>query len=284
MNQTGFLAFKKGEGKKDVHYSIENIDDLLLNKVTWSQDLVIKKEDSNLKKIRKFVFCTITEPSYSKLAKTISIFMSIIIVSSALEFSLETVYSLNNTNDQIYIFYCFELLFNIIFSIDYFGKIIFFPDYPKLPKFLVKPFWLIDLISILPFYIQIALEASGQGSNVSVLRIVRIVRIFRIFRLLKASKNMKMVHLLGSALARSKDAIFLLFFLFSNLLIFVGAFVFYSEQGISDQDNSTGLYYYTDGTDAGNVSAFQSIPHTMWYVAVTITTVGYGDLYIFTLI
>eukprot|EP00835_Amoeboradix_gromovi_P003840 NODE_270_length_12222_cov_0.321868.p3 type:complete len:277 gc:universal NODE_270_length_12222_cov_0.321868:7581-8411(+) len=249
--------------------------------LTDSQELYVQtKSDSTTKKLRKYIFGVITEPSYNKLALAISKIMAVVIIGSVLEFALETVEALSQTSQQRVIFDSFSLGFNIIFSLDYLLKIIFFPDFSKLPKYLVKPFWLVDLISIFPFYFELIVSATGQTSSIAVLRIVRIVRIFRIFRLLKASRNFEEVKLLGLALKESQEAIVLLLFLLSNLIVFFASVIFYCEQGISEFNSVDGMWYYVEGMNTGNVSNFQSIPHTMWYLVVTMTTVGYGDMYL----
>eukprot|EP00834_Sanchytrium_tribonematis_P007270 NODE_635_length_5172_cov_1.001183.p2 type:complete len:284 gc:universal NODE_635_length_5172_cov_1.001183:580-1431(+) len=275
------LARKRGENKAD-EYGIEEE-----KQFTWSQELIFKKTDSTVKKVRKFIFGVLTEPGYNAQAKIYSRLMPLIIVGSIMQFCLETVYSLNNTEEQAATFWTFEVLFNVIFSIDYFAKILFCPDLPKLPGLLIKPFWIVDLLSILPFYIQLGIDASGgAGNDAAVLRVVRIVRIFRIFRLLKASRNLEQVHLLFKALSDSKEAIKLLFFLIVNLLFFFGSFIYFTEASISDflPDN---LWYYSEsmvGYDGatmdvnGAKSTFQDIPQTMWWAIVTLTTVGYGDM------
>ena len=265
---------RKNEKEEGVNYDINEEPD----EMTWLEKLKYTKKDSDLMKVRKYVFGVITEPEYNVLAKRVSQIMALVILGSVLEFALETVHSLSATSDQVMTILAFELFFNIAFSIDYFGKIFFFPDLKQLPKFLIKPFWLIDLLSILPFYIELVLTSIGGSSDAAVLRIVRIIRIFRIFRLLKASKNLEQVHLLAKALKDSREAILLMLFLEINLLFLFGSFVFYSEQGISEFNIDEGLWYYTDGMNSGNVSNFQSIPHTMWYLIVTISTVGYGDM------
>eukprot|EP00834_Sanchytrium_tribonematis_P002623 NODE_85_length_22232_cov_1.318619.p7 type:complete len:275 gc:universal NODE_85_length_22232_cov_1.318619:16909-16085(-) len=272
VNDAIHLVRKRG---KKPNVENEGVKKTAHLKPSYSIELLPKTSDSNLKKIRKTVYAVLTNPSFNALAKFYSIAMSLIILGSVLEFVLESVYSLNNTEDQAYTFSGFELFFNIVFSIDYFTKIVFFPELQLLPRYLVKPFWLIDLISILPFYIDLA---SSGSSNAAVLRVVRIVRIFRIFRLLKASKNMKQVHLVGKALSRSREAIAMLIFLIMNGLFFFGSFVYYAEAGISDMDPQTNFLVYNSGPLSGSISAFQSIPHSMWWCIVTLTTVGYGDM------
>eukprot|EP00835_Amoeboradix_gromovi_P003645 NODE_249_length_12946_cov_0.357438.p8 type:complete len:279 gc:universal NODE_249_length_12946_cov_0.357438:10575-9739(-) len=239
-------------------------------KAGWKEMYTVNPEDSKIKKFRKIVFGTLDDLEYSKSAKIISIILAFIIIGSILEFILETMHILNSSDEQQAIFNGFELFFNITFSVDYFAKVLLIPDLAKLPNHLIKPSSLIDLMSILPFYIQIFTENS---SDVSILRVVRLVRILRIFRLFKLSKNMKQVKMVVKAMSRSREAILMLVFLLINGLFIFGSFVYFSEAGISTLDTSTGLLVYTSGTLNGSVSTFQSIPHTMWWAIVTLTTV-----------
>ena len=239
--------------------------------VSWSMEMLVTKKDTNILKLRKQVFGVLTDISYNRFSKILAYFMSVVIVGSVLEFALETVRDLNSTPEQVALFHGFELFFNIAFSIDYFTKILSCPNYARLPKFLVSPSWIIDLLSILPFYIELILASS---SSASILRIVRIVRIFRIFRLLKLSKNMKQVIMMFEALKKSKDAVIMLVILLLNSLIFFGAFIFFAELGDSQYDESGVLSY----SATGNISGFQSIPHTMWFTIVTMTTVFFTYL------
>ena len=270
VNETIHLARKR---VKDPESKTKKV---VLIKVKKVVDLKISENDSFIKKIRKTVFGTMTESDFSITAKVYSIVMSFIIMGSVMEFVLETVYVVNNTIEQQNMFIAFELLFNIVFSIDYFVKILFFPNLILLPRYLIKPSYLVDLLSILPFYIEMVLSGN---SDASILRIVRIVRIFRIFRLLKLSKNMQQVQLVFKALERSKEAIGMLIFLLINGLFFFGSFVYFAEQGISEFDPQTNSLVYSSGYLKGSTSTFQSIPHTMWWAIVTLTTVGYGDMY-----
>ena len=275
VNDTIALARKRVKKDKEVKEINEEYEQEEKLKATWIDQIKVKAEDSTLLKIRKTVFATVTEIEYSKLAKIIAISMAFIIMGSVLEFVMATMYVLNNTDEQQATFNGFELFFNIVFSIDYFTKILFFPYLSKLPRFLVKPFWLVDLLSILPFYIELIL---ADSSNASILQIVRVVRIFRIFRLLKASKNMKQVQLVFKALVRSREAIGLLVFLLLNGLFLFGSFVYFAEAGIADLDPATNFLVYNSGPLSGITSTFQSIPHAMWWAIVTLTTVIQSNL------
>jgi hypothetical protein len=155
---------------------------------------------------------------------------------------------------------------------------------------------LIDLVAILPFYI--ALVVSDGPGGLSVLRVLRLARIFRIFKLGKYNEGMQMY---GRVVGNSTSAFSLLLFFFSILMILFGSVIYSAEMGewfgpgedcpSSDgagRSNATCAQLYGGGVYLRPVlvgngglepTPFVSIVHGFWWVIVTCTTVGYGDLY-----
>ena len=115
----------------------------------------------------------------------------------------------------------------------------------------------IDLIAILPFYIQLILESQTQMTPLSVLKILRI---FRIARILKVSRYSRGMRALIYTLYASRRELGLLFF-----IIFIATIL------------SAVLTYYAE-TNAEQTS-LTTIPEALWWSINTITTVGYGDSY-----
>jgi len=123
----------------------------------------------------------------------------------------------------------------------------------------------IDLLAILPYFIALGTflaEEGGQSNNqamsFTVLRVVRLVRVFRIFKLSRHSKGLQ---ILGQTIhASMRELGLLIFFLFICVVLFSSA-VYFAEAG-GEHD-----------------SQFDSIPHAFWWAVVTMTTVGYGDMY-----
>lgn len=117
---------------------------------------------------------------------------------------------------------------------------------------------LIDVFAILPAYIE-WLVGAGSGSF-AVLRILRLARIFRVLKVGSAAKNLALV---GRGMQQSKSGLYLLVYL---VLIFMVVM-------------SSIMYMIEGPANLGDSSAFPDIPSTFWFTIVTMTSVGYGDIY-----
>lgn len=127
---------------------------------------------------------------------------------------------------------------------------------PSHLKFFFDVSNMIDFMSILPYYLGIIM-AKGGGGSLSMLRVVRVIRVLRVFKLSRHSRGLQ---ILGNTLKASFNELMMLaFFLFVMILIFASC-VYYAE------------------TDEPNTK-FTSIPNSFWWAIVTMTTVGYGDMY-----
>ena len=138
-------------------------------------------------------------------------------------------------------------------------------------KFLVTPLNVVDLLAILPFYIELISGSDGTDEETEYFRVLRVIRLARIFRLFKAGRYSSYLRILGTALQRSMDAFGLLCFLLSIAIVIFSSLMYYAERGTLDEDD---VWYRDDG----KVSPFSSIPATFYWCVVTMTTVGYGDM------
>ncbi len=160
----------------------------------------------------------------------------------------------------------------------------------KTMKVMTTVMSLIDLIAILPWYIGLIFGSTGGG--LAVLRILRLARIFRVFKLGKYNQGM---YMFGRVLINSIDALLLLSFFLALGIVLFGSLIYSVERGdwygpnticpfsgdtCADSGHPNGVYLRYDVTGLGReVTPFQTIPHSFWWVMTTVTTVGYGDLY-----
>lgn len=166
--------------------------------------------------------------------------------------------------------------YNTLFWINAFVMVFFTVDillrlvtWPRFLDFWKNIFNLLDILSILPFYVGlIADDINGRSEDAGdmeiqankqhyvVLRVCRIFRIVRIFKFIRHSRDLLIIM---KAVSNAKRELFLLI-----LLLFIFVITFGS------------IMYYIESTDNPQ---FNSIMKSCWWVIVTITTVGYGDIY-----
>jgi voltage-gated potassium channel len=113
---------------------------------------------------------------------------------------------------------------------------------------------LIDLLAILPFYLSLGVD----------LRALRAFRLLRVFRLLKLARYHRAADRFGLAIALIKPEL-VLFLCVTGILLYLSAL---------------GIYYFEHDAQPAH---FQSVFHSLWWAVVTLTTVGYGDVYPVTL-
>ena len=140
-----------------------------------------------------------------------------------------------------------EVVCVVVFSIEYVLRI-YVAQKPF--KYIFSFYGLIDLIAILPFYISRTID----------LRSLRVFRVFRIFRALKLIRYNRALRRFHIAFRIIREEL-ILFAILSAIMIFLSA---------------SGIYFFENKTQP---ELFRSIFHSLWWAIVTLTTVGYGDVY-----
>eukprot|EP01060_Flectonema_neradi_P033977 TRINITY_DN5833_c2_g2_i3.p1 TRINITY_DN5833_c2_g2~~TRINITY_DN5833_c2_g2_i3.p1 ORF type:complete len:712 (+),score=130.60 TRINITY_DN5833_c2_g2_i3:181-2316(+) len=149
-----------------------------------------------------------------------------------------------------------------------------------------QDFW-IDFLSIVPYYLTLILGNRSKGvAPLSAIRMLRLLRLLRIFRLLQVKdgfgSSSGRAPELGSALKESLVSILFLIILIIIAVCLSSTFMFYVELDDAWFNTVTNKWMRKDNSnyiDAGQETKFQSIPETLWFGVVTLTTVGYGDIY-----
>lgn len=152
----------------------------------------------------------------------------------------------------------FEILSVAVFTLEYAGRIWTAPENPgyEAPvtgriRYASRPVLLVDLLAILPFY--------AAGVVALDLRVLRAFRLIRFLRLLKIARYSRSLRLLVRVVRRKRPDLLIAVAVNAVLLTVASSLMYFVEHDVQPTE-------------------FSSIPATMWWGAITLTTVGYGDV------
>ena len=145
---------------------------------------------------------------------------------------------------------------------------------PSLVKYLKEAFTVIDILSILPYYLTLAIGKTATSG----VPMIRILRLMKVFRVLKVTKYNEAVHVVFGSLQKSTEGLYLLLFLILISTILFSSAIYFVEREFSYYDDATERWYTGPPEDPyRRLTPFQSITHAFWWALVTLTTVGYGN-------
>jgi len=185
------------------------------------------------------------------------IFIVVLIILNIVAVIFETVQPLAVRFGPVFRY--FEIFSVIVFSIEYILRVWtctvnarYRSTIKGRIKYVLSPLAVIDLFAILPFYLPILIPFD--------LRFLRAFRLFRLVRILKIGRYSEAAKLFGKVLKAKKEELVTAAFVIFILLII-----------------SSSLLYFVEHEAQPN--KFKNIPEAMWWGVMTLTTVGYGDIY-----
>jgi voltage-gated potassium channel len=211
--------------------------------------------------MKKFKYITLVILGYENKGNKWSIGFDLFIEILVL---LNVVAVIVESYENIYLKYqikldAFEIFTVIVFSLEFALRIwvadIAFPSKSKWTsrkQYLVSPPAIIDFLAILPFFIPFILKVDLRH-----LRIFRLIRLMRVFKLSKYSHSIAVI---GKILTEKRHEMVATLLLLFSILIFASSIMYYTEKDVQPE-------------------AFPNILYAFWWGIITLTTIGYGDVY-----
>eukprot|EP00929_Paragymnodinium_shiwhaense_P097428 TRINITY_DN5910_c0_g1_i1.p1 TRINITY_DN5910_c0_g1~~TRINITY_DN5910_c0_g1_i1.p1 ORF type:complete len:881 (+),score=166.62 TRINITY_DN5910_c0_g1_i1:118-2760(+) len=299
MEAKGLSSTKKTVGKRDKKTVVMKPLESIPGDMLWLPACTGK---------RRRLFILLEDPNASKVGKWLSLGVIMTILVSTAVFIMESMPDFNETPSScrvdfltvqecrpmpLSIFGAVELVCIIIFTVEYLGRVMTVhaatstdcglpPDAtigPLKLTFRYATQWLnlIDLVAILPFYVELA---GGGGGGAAVLRVLRLVRTFRV---LKMPKLRACGEMFIDVVVDALPALFLLFFMTTLMCVLFASLIVFAESSqysvdYFQEDYPQGLYVRPTKDGYGvEPSPFRSILYAFWWFFTTATTVGYGD-------
>ncbi|KAH9933176.1 voltage-gated potassium channel [Epithele typhae] len=240
------------EYQNDLPY--DNLDDAQQTAPTWKKDLYMLLE----------------KPTSSQAAFLVHIFTTSLIVISAVVTVLETVPAFHSISGSLW--FGLETTLVVLFTIEYTARCVaHWTSWNRFLGWVISFYGIIDLLGILPYYIEIALQQDTSTLfRFTILRTFRLLRVFRPFRY--NNTILLTIEVMYLSFRRSQHALLALAFFVIMVLVVFSTLLYFAERGTWDE--TLGVFLNVDG----DPSQFASIPAAGWFVLVTITTVGYGEI------
>ncbi|XP_035379557.1 potassium voltage-gated channel subfamily C member 2 isoform X2 [Electrophorus electricus] len=201
-------------------------------------------------------FCLETHEAFNTIINKTDTLRNDSLTELAPQYEIETDPALTYVEGVCVLWFTFEFLVRVTFS----------PDKLEFVKSVLN---IIDFVAILPFYLEVGLSGLSSKAAKDVLGFLRVVRFVRILRIFKLTRHFVGLRVLGHTLRASVNEFFLLIiFLALGVLIFA-TMIYYAERIGANPNDPT----------ASDHTMFKNIPIGFWWAVVTMTTLGYGDMY-----
>nr|XP_024661511.1 potassium voltage-gated channel subfamily C member 2 [Maylandia zebra] len=201
-------------------------------------------------------FCLETHEAFNKIINKTDVARDSNVTDSGPQYEIETDPALTYV-EGVCVFW---------FTIEFLVRVTFCPVKLEFFKSLLN---IIDFVAILPFYLEVGLSGLSSKAAKDVLGFLRVVRFVRILRIFKLTRHFVGLRVLGHTLrASTNEFLLLIIFLALGVLIFA-TMIYYAERiGAKPNDPTATLH-----------TKFKNIPIGFWWAVVTMTTLGYGDMY-----
>ncbi|KAK2822203.1 hypothetical protein Q5P01_022268 [Channa striata] len=220
---------------------------------------------------RKALWDLMENPYSSLSAKAFAVFSSLFVLISIVAMTMNTVKELREYKlaGKTYMEWI-EISSILFFTLEYFLRLV---TTSNIKHFVKSALNFVDVVAVMPYFIQILFETfvidtedlSAQEdlktmSRVSkVSKVLKVVKLMRIFRILKLARHSTGMRAFGFTIRQCSEQVCCLF-----LFIAMGIFTF------------SALMHSVEVDQPG--TPFSSIPDAWWWAAVSISTVGYGDV------
>lgn len=213
-----------------------------------------------MKSFKERVYEVIADPPEGDtFGKFINGFILVVIAVNVFVGIMETVKPLHALNPAF--FYWFEVVCVVIFTVEYVLRIWSCTcreefRHPLKGRYrqATQPMILIDFLAIAPFYVELLLPTGID------LRFIRILRLFRLFRIFRMGGLVKALSTLAVVFKRKKEELSIAVAVLGIVVVLAASLMYLAE---GDQPDTK----------------FTSIPASMWWAMITVTTIGYGDMF-----